>query len=177
MGAKNVIACFAMWGHLGHREFRLLVGMALTALDPDDKGTNPPFMYFKGETSMAELVGSKPAMYRARKALIDAGAVTVVKAGAPGRRAEYRLNLDPWATVTPLTSDRRTPLTSDTEHLSHLHQTPLTSETGHLSEVRGQGSTQELTRKSPSGERVTESPVSPGLATTLAAVRAARAVS
>jgi len=42
MGARNVSAAFAMWAHLDHAPFRVLVGMALMSLD--QTSTAPAFL-------------------------------------------------------------------------------------------------------------------------------------
>lgn len=95
MGARNVSACFAVWPHLPHAAFRLLVGMALTALDNPSSDGRPPRVYFGGEDGMTELLGGgRSAVYRALATLREAGAVDVLDAGRSGHRAVYKLRLD-----------------------------------------------------------------------------------
>lgn len=110
MGARNVSAAYVMWPHLPHRAFRLLAGMANTALDDDVDG-RPARRYFGGERSMAELIGEVPAdadrnasIFRSARAalreLIDAGAIVRLTTGRRGSRAEFTLNLDPLTAAT-----------------------------------------------------------------------------
>jgi len=98
MGARNVSAAFAMWAHLDHAPFRVLVGMALMSLDQTSAEGRPARVYFGGEDAMVELLGrSRAAAYRALATLKKAGAVEVVDAGRSGHRAVYKLRLDPLA--------------------------------------------------------------------------------
>jgi len=99
MGARNAIAAYAMYPGLKHRAFRLLVGMALTALDEDNEATNMiARRYFGGENGMCELLGSaRRAVYEALGELLAAGAVSTVVKGRSGARAVYQLHLDPLA--------------------------------------------------------------------------------
>ena len=97
MGARNVAAAFAMWGHLDHGPFRLLVGMALVALDTPTKEGRPARVYFGGEQGMVDLYGREgSAVYNALSALRKARAVEVMEKGRNGHRAVYKLNLDPF---------------------------------------------------------------------------------
>ncbi len=107
MGARNVAAAYAMWPHLPHRAFRLLAGMAVTALDDAVDG-RPARRYFASERSMAELLGPVPvdasrdaSAFRSARAalrdLVDVGAVVRLTAGRRGSRAEFELILDPLA--------------------------------------------------------------------------------
>lgn len=103
MGALNVSACFASWGHLPHPAFRLLVGMALTALDRESAAGRPPRLYFGGEDAMCELIGgSSSALYRALATLRKEGAIEVADAGRSGHRAVYKLHLDAFESASSL---------------------------------------------------------------------------
>ena len=96
MGARNVSAAFAMWAHLDHAPFRVLVGMALMSLDQASAEGRPARVYFGGEDALVELLGrSRSAAYRALGTLRKEGAVEVVDVGRKGHRAVYKLALDP----------------------------------------------------------------------------------
>lgn len=104
MGAQLVGRAYAYASrvHLKPNEFRLLAFMALTALDAD----NPP-RYFasRGQSAMAlgRMVSDDPkdpesaaAFQRVKEAiagLIAAGAITRLKRGREGQRAEFALIL------------------------------------------------------------------------------------
>lgn len=95
MGARNVAAAFARWGDLPHSQFRLLVGMAFTALDAPSKEGRPARVYFGGEEALVELLGrSRSQMYETLSGLKNAGAVDVLDSGRSRHRAVYKLNLD-----------------------------------------------------------------------------------
>ena len=97
MGAKNAMAAYAMYPQLGHGPMRLLVGMALTALD-DAHDERPPRLYFGGEDALADLLGGpskRSRVYEYMRTLDDLGAVTNLVRGRAGKRAVYRLHLDP----------------------------------------------------------------------------------
>lgn len=96
MGARNVSAAFAMWSHLPHGAFRLLVGMALQSLDESGKNDRPPRVWYGGERAMVEMLGrSRSVAYDALAALKEAGAVTQLEDGRHGHRASFQLALDP----------------------------------------------------------------------------------
>lgn len=96
MGARNVSAAYAMWGHLPHGAFRLLTGMALQSLDDTGKDGRPPRLWFGGEAAMIELVGrSRGVAYDALAVLKKAGAVAQIDDGRHGHRASFELALDP----------------------------------------------------------------------------------
>ncbi len=96
MGARNVSAAFAMWAHLDHAPFRVLVGMALQSLDQPSAEGRPARVYFGGEDALVELLGrSRSAAYKALGALRKAGAIEVMDVGRKGHRAVYKLALDP----------------------------------------------------------------------------------
>lgn len=95
MGWRNVMAAMALYEHLDDAPYRLLLGMAKIALDPgkgdDDRA---PMRFFGGERVLIQLAGgSKSKAYRAREALVAAGAMSVVQQGTRGKRAEYELHL------------------------------------------------------------------------------------
>lgn len=108
MGARNVIACFTTWSHLDHAPFRLLVGMAVQALDDTSDKGRPPRVWFGGEDALTELVGRSPRQaYRALKTLREVGAIESVDTGRNGHRAVYNLHLDAVDTQPSLTLDDR----------------------------------------------------------------------
>lgn len=89
-------AAFAMWAHLDHAPFRVLVGMALMSLDQASAEGRPARVYFGGEDALVELLGrSRSAAYRALGTLRKEGAVEVMDVGRKGHRAVYKLALDP----------------------------------------------------------------------------------
>lgn len=95
MGARNVAAAFTKWRQLPHAQFRLLVGMALQALDAPTKEGRPARVYFGGEDALVDMLGrSRSQMYDVLSGLKSAGAVDVLDAGRSRHRAVYRLNLD-----------------------------------------------------------------------------------
>lgn len=105
MGAANVALVHAYWTHLGHREARLLIYMAHTALD-----SGRPPVYFGGWREAARAIGLDPegkpdsarAVFgRSVSALRKAGALVWSGTAHTGRRAEYALTLDPEHTAIP----------------------------------------------------------------------------
>ena len=111
MGARNVSGALALYRHLDHRAMRLLVGMALTALDAPI-GDTPARLYYGGQDAMADLLGydvpprddDDPAVTKlrrnaheqVRRALADlraAGAIDVKVKAVNGRRAVYLLHV------------------------------------------------------------------------------------
>lgn len=97
MGARNVGSAFTAWADLPHAPFRLLVGMALQALDAPTKEGRPARVYFGGEDGMVDILGrSRSQMYEALARLREVGAVTILEAGRSRHRAVYLLNLDPF---------------------------------------------------------------------------------
>ncbi|MEU4578951.1 hypothetical protein [Nonomuraea sp. NPDC023979] len=111
MGAQLVAAVLANWTHVSDVEFRILVRMALTALD-HPKGDRPAALYFGGHEALALALrrpfptGDDEASEKARQnilrdvrravtSLIKQGAIESVGGGRAGRRAEYRLLLMP----------------------------------------------------------------------------------
>lgn len=98
MGAKNVSAAYVLWSHLDHAPFRLLVGMALQALDHQGKTGRPARIWFGGQDALVDMLGrSRTQAYEALKKLKEAGAVEVIDAGRVDHRAVYKLVLDPTA--------------------------------------------------------------------------------
>lgn len=103
MGVRNASAVYVWWPHLTHRDHRLLVRMALSALDDGQ----PP-VYFGGWQFLAESLGldvkgnpnnAKEAVRRALSRLVKAGAVVSSGHARTGRRAEYALTLHPELTA------------------------------------------------------------------------------
>ena len=111
MGARNVGAAIAMYPQLGHRAMRLLVGMALTALD-QPTNMQAAQRYFGGRDALADILGYRlPAapdesddaarvrsnayeqVRRALAELIEAGAVERVSSGTGKWRSEYLLRV------------------------------------------------------------------------------------
>lgn len=111
MGAQLVAAVLANWTHVSDIEFRILVRMALTALD-HPKGDKPASLYFGGHEALALALrrpfptGDDEASEKARSnilrdvrraiaSLIKQGAIESIGGGRAGRRSEYRLLLMP----------------------------------------------------------------------------------
>jgi hypothetical protein len=101
MGARNVAAAYQRWaGKVPGTSMQILVYMALVSKDSDDW----PW-YGQGQASLAEMAMGRPnpgradlrAVQRAMTPLLDAGAVTVDRAGAArndgNSTARYRLNI------------------------------------------------------------------------------------
>lgn len=114
MGAANVGAAYLMWSHLADGPFRVLVGMALHSMD-DDSARGKARRWFGGEDNLVGFVrqidsagkvrthaARRSAAYRYLDQLREAGAVSVVVAGARNRRAVYAVNVDP---MCPTPSD------------------------------------------------------------------------
>lgn len=99
MGYANAMTVFTSWGHLGHRESRLLAYLALVSRDDG----RPP-VYFGGWEAAARAIGLDPEgnpgsarrnVLKAMSSLTAAGALVPSGAAHTGRRAEYALTLDP----------------------------------------------------------------------------------
>ncbi|WP_409480553.1 hypothetical protein [Micrococcus luteus] len=99
MGYANAMTVFTSWGHLGHRESRLLAYLALVSRDDG----RPP-VYFGGWEAAARAIGLDPEgnpasarrnVFKAMSSLTAAGALVPSGAAHTGRRAEYALTLDP----------------------------------------------------------------------------------
>lgn len=101
MGARLVSLALARWTHVSDRAFRLLVRMALTALDEPSPGA-PACVYFGGRDLLAMTLrnegGNPQTRYRAVKRLlaelVEAGAIERAQPGRAGQNAVYRLTLD-----------------------------------------------------------------------------------
>jgi hypothetical protein len=101
MGATLVTEVLARWTHVSDRAFRVLVRMAVTALDEPNKDT-PAAVYFGGRELLAMTLrsdkGSPASRYRvvARVCaeLVKLGAIERADAGRAGHNAVYRLTLD-----------------------------------------------------------------------------------
>src|SRR5690606_3003239 len=133
--------------------FRLLVGMAVVALDQTSPEGRPARVYFGGEQAMTELLGrSRRMTYKALAALRDAGAVELLDAGRNGHRAVYRLQRDPLASVHPKGTQKGAPQV-------HEQGAPQVPESVHLvGTPRNHGGATEESRE---GDTSPEVPVSP----------------
>lgn len=123
MGAQLVALVLTRWTHLPDTAFRILIRMALTALDAKTEGRdgrppNPPNLYFGGRDPLAMSLrrefptGDSEAARKARKniygdvrkataELIKAGAIELVDTGRVirhGHAQTYRLTLAPFMT-------------------------------------------------------------------------------
>lgn len=100
MGANLVTQVLASWTHVSDRAFRVLVRMAVTALDnPTPK--QPAAIYRAGRDLLAMSLrteGNASTRYRAVKRavaeLTEAGAIEHLATGWAGQNAVYRLTLD-----------------------------------------------------------------------------------
>lgn len=107
MGAANVGAAYLMWSHLPDGAFRMLAALANHSLDQDQPGYAAR-RWYKGEDDLISYVrqvdnagnlrsraARRSAAYRYLDQLREAGAITVLVAGARNRRAVYVVNVDP----------------------------------------------------------------------------------
>lgn len=100
MGASLVAQVLARWTHVSDRAFRVLVRMAVTALDKPKDG-KPANIYHGGRELLAMALrtdgGSADTRYRAVKRAVaelsEAGAIQHIQSGWAGRNAVYRLTL------------------------------------------------------------------------------------
>jgi len=100
MGANLVTQVLAHWTHVSDRAFRVLVRMAVTALDnPTPK--QPAAIYRAGRELLAMSLrseGNASTRYRSVKRavaeLTEAGAIEHLTTGWAGQNAVYRLTLD-----------------------------------------------------------------------------------
>lgn len=100
MGANLVTQVLAHWTHVSDRAFRVLVRMAVTALDSPSKGQSAG-IYHGGRELLAMSLrsekGSAETRYRAVKRAIaeltEAGAIEHLATGWAGQNAVYRLTL------------------------------------------------------------------------------------
>jgi len=155
MGAKNVSACYVLWGHLDHAPFRLLVGMALQSLDQQGKTGRPARIWFGGQDALVDMLGrSRTQAYEALKKLREAGAVEVIDAGRVDHRAVYKLVLDPLA-VSGLPGHKSVRVT-------RTKRVPVTRNRG--SRTPGPlGTTEEGTAESRPGDKSPPAVISPAL--------------
>lgn len=101
MGAHLVSQVLAHWTHVSDRAFRVLVRMAVTALDQPKDG-RPPKIYHGGRDLLAMALrtdkGTPQTRYRAVKRavaeLIEEGAIKHLASGWAGQKAVYRLTLE-----------------------------------------------------------------------------------
>lgn len=107
MGANLVAQVLAHWTHVSDRAFRVLVRMAVTALDKEMNG-NPPNIYHAGRELLAMSLrsdkGTADTRYRAVKRavaeLTEAGAIEHLATGWAGQNAVYRLTLQRTKTIS-----------------------------------------------------------------------------
>lgn len=100
MGANLVAQVLTRWTHVSDRAFRVLVRMALTALDKP-KDDAPAATYFAGRELLAMTLrtegGTEQSRYRAVAKviaeLIEARAIERTDSGRTGHNAVYRLTL------------------------------------------------------------------------------------
>jgi hypothetical protein len=100
MGAHLVTQALAHWTHLSDRAFRVLVRMAVTALDKPQNG-NPANIYRGGRELLAMSLRSDKGTERTRNRavakavaeLTEAGAIEHIVTGWAGQNAAYRLTL------------------------------------------------------------------------------------
>jgi hypothetical protein len=112
MGAQLVNKALAHWTHVSDRAFRLLIRMAVTALDKPKDG-KPASIYFGGRELLAMTLrtdkGSDRSRYRvvarALAELVDAGAIERADSGRQGHNAVYRLTLSRGRTAQKPPSD------------------------------------------------------------------------
>lgn len=101
MGANLVTQVLAHWTNLSDRAFRVLVRMAVTALDTPSKG-RPAGVYHGGRELLAMSLrgenGTERTRYRtvakAVAELTEAGAIDHLATGWAGQNAVYKLTLD-----------------------------------------------------------------------------------
>lgn len=101
MGANLVAQALTHWTHVSDRAFRVLIRMALTALDNPSKG-RPAATYLGGRELLAMTFrsdkGTPETRYRAVKRalaeLSEEGAIRHLRSGWAGQNAVYRLTLD-----------------------------------------------------------------------------------
>lgn len=102
MGANLVSQVLANWTHLSDRAFRVLVRMALTALD-SPTAKQPAAIYHGGRELLALTLRSQGGSERTRNRsvaeavaeLTEAGAIEHLATGWAGQKAVYRLTLAP----------------------------------------------------------------------------------
>lgn len=101
MGATLVTQALAHWTHVSDRAFRVLIRMAVTALDTPHNGQ--PAKIYKGGRELLAMSfrsekGTPETRYRAVKRalaeLADEGAIEHLKIGWSGQNSVYRLTLE-----------------------------------------------------------------------------------
>lgn len=114
MGRANAVAVLYHWRGLGHGPMRLLVHMALSALDRESTDGTPPRLYWAPWEVQARALGLEPPPEAAtdtysverrasvariarhhRAALVQVGAISMAKAPAPGRPTMWEIHLEP----------------------------------------------------------------------------------
>jgi hypothetical protein len=112
LGAHLVSQALARWTHVSDRAFRVLIRMAVTALDHPSRG-QPAGIYHGGRELLAMSLrgekGTERTRYRAvQRALVElseAGAIKHVRGGWAGQHAVYRLTLDGARSIDERPSD------------------------------------------------------------------------
>jgi hypothetical protein len=101
MGAHLVNLALARWApHISDTAFRVLVRMALVALDSESENGRPAGLYFGGRELLAmtlrcrDRTAALRMVRRAVNELVKAGAVERVGKAHTGHRQTYRLTLD-----------------------------------------------------------------------------------
>jgi hypothetical protein len=107
MGASNVVAVMASWGTLNATPQRLLIHMAVTALDPPGRDDVPPCLYWAGWETQASAMGYKlnPTSARwlrsLRAQLVAAGAIELDSLGTRAQSTRWTIHPMP-AMAQPL---------------------------------------------------------------------------
>jgi hypothetical protein len=121
MGAGNVKLVYARWGDLPDGPMRLLLYMAVTAMDDGEQprfwggrdalavamGRMVPDKHTEDDAEKLERALAFKAVNRTIAALRKAGAITAMSGAAPGHNAVYALNLG--IRRSPLTGDQSKP--------------------------------------------------------------------
>ncbi|MGW9196075.1 hypothetical protein [Micromonospora chersina] len=101
MGARLVSLALVRWSYVSDRAFRVLVRMALTALDEPQNG-QPAGLYFGGQDllalSLRNCGGKRESVLRSVRLAVDEliaeGAVERTKQGRSGQNAVFHLTLE-----------------------------------------------------------------------------------
>lgn len=145
MGANLVTQVLAHWTHLSDRAFRVLVRMAVTALDnPSPK--QPAAIYHGGRELLAMSLRSKGGTERTRyrsvaeavAELTEAGAIEHLAIGWAGQNAVYRLTLGntrPAGMDGPSTHPLADDETPDDQGMGGTRAHPMDGSTAHPMDV------------------------------------------
>lgn len=106
MGHRLARAVSEGWPDLPGNAFKVLLRMALVALDQPDKRGRPAELYYGGWEPLADALGhtsltpaAHTAVRKALKTLTDAGVVKPMNHARQGTRQTYRLRLDDRAVI------------------------------------------------------------------------------